>query len=149
MSFELCYPFPEQWGPEYAKGMVLFRFLIYYAVPLILIGIFYIMIAIHLVFTSRVPGEIQGAMRQVWHSVFICYMGVWLVADITALIWKLYCDRSVQSANQQVIKFYNLKSRMENISDSKKLFTILINIQQIIIIVYKEHSRGRFFTFVN
>lgn len=71
----MCYPFPQQWGPEYAKGMVLFRFLIYYAVPLILIGIFYIMIAIHLVFTSRVPGEIQGAMRQVTFLVFTRIMG--------------------------------------------------------------------------
>lgn len=63
MSFEVCYPFPQQWGPEYAKGMVLFRFLIYYAVPLILIGIFYIMIAIHLVFTSRVPGDVHNVFQ--------------------------------------------------------------------------------------
>lgn len=64
-SFSFCYPFPEQWGNEYAKTIVLARFLIYYAVPLCIIGIFYIMIARHLVYSASVPGEIQGAMRQV------------------------------------------------------------------------------------
>lgn len=64
-SFSFCYPFPEQWGNDYAKTIVLARFLIYYAVPLCIIGIFYIMIARHLVYSASVPGEIQGAMRQV------------------------------------------------------------------------------------
>lgn len=86
----MCYPFPQQWGPEYAKGMVLFRFLIYYAVPLILIGIFYIMIAIHLVFTSRVPGEIQGAMRQVTFLVFTRIMGGFGVVAAIYLVQNIY-----------------------------------------------------------
>lgn len=64
-SFKFCYPFPEEWGPEYAKAMVLAKFLVYYAIPLVIIGIFYIMIAIHLAFGASVPGEMQGAMRQV------------------------------------------------------------------------------------
>lgn len=64
-EFKFCYPFPEEWGPEYPKAMVLAKFLAYYAIPLMIIGIFYIMIAIHLAFGASVPGEMQGAMRQV------------------------------------------------------------------------------------
>lgn len=64
-SFKYCYPFPEEWGPEYAKAVVLAKFLVYYAIPLVIIGLFYIMIAIHLAYGASVPGEMQGAMRQV------------------------------------------------------------------------------------
>lgn len=64
-SFCFCYPFPSEWGIKYARTIVLARFLIYYAVPLIIIGIFYILIARHLMFSASVPGEIQGAVRQV------------------------------------------------------------------------------------
>lgn len=64
-SFKFCYPFPEEWGPKYAKTIVLFKFLVYYAIPLVIIGLFYIMIAVHLAYGAIVPGEMQGAMRQV------------------------------------------------------------------------------------
>lgn len=64
-SFKFCYPFPDEWGAEYAKAVVLAKFLVYYAIPLVIIGIFYIMIAIHLAFGASVPGEMQGAIRQV------------------------------------------------------------------------------------
>ncbi|XP_055310999.1 neuropeptide CCHamide-1 receptor-like [Sitodiplosis mosellana] len=64
-SFKYCYPFPEEFGEDYAKGIVLAKFLVYYAIPLVIIGLFYIMIAIHLAYGAGVPGEMQGAMRQV------------------------------------------------------------------------------------
>ncbi|XP_039955533.1 neuropeptide CCHamide-1 receptor [Bactrocera tryoni] len=64
-SFALCYPFPQKWGVEYAKTMVLMRFLVYYAIPLCIIGAFYVLIARHLMYAASVPGEMQGAMRQV------------------------------------------------------------------------------------
>lgn len=64
-SFKFCYPFPASWGPEYAKAIVLGKFLVYYAIPLVIIGLFYIMIARHLIYSANVPGEIQGALRQV------------------------------------------------------------------------------------
>lgn len=62
-SFSFCYPFPEDW-PGYAKSVVMGRFLLYYTVPLFIIGCFYVLIARHLV-SARVPGETQGTMRQV------------------------------------------------------------------------------------
>lgn len=64
-SFNYCYPFPDEWGPYYPKAIVLGKFLVYYAIPLIIIGLFYIMIAIHLAYGASVPGEMQGAVRQV------------------------------------------------------------------------------------
>lgn len=64
-SFKYCYPFPDEYGMAYAKAIVLAKFLVYYAIPLIIIGLFYIMIAFHLAYGASVPGEMQGAMRQV------------------------------------------------------------------------------------
>lgn len=49
--------------------MVLLRFLVYYAVPLVIIGVFYILIARHLMYAANMPGEMHGAVRQV--STFI------------------------------------------------------------------------------
>lgn len=66
MTIKVCYPFPEEYGPNYPKVIVLFRFACFYAVPLFIIGIFYVLIAKHLIYSaSHVPGEIQGAQRQV------------------------------------------------------------------------------------
>ena len=64
-AFEICYPFPEKYGIKYAKTMILLRFLVYYAIPLIIIGVFYVLIARHLMYSANVPGEMQGAVRQV------------------------------------------------------------------------------------
>ena len=63
-SLEFCYPFPEEWGIVYAQSIVLARFLVFYAVPLLVIAIFYTLIAKHLI-VSNVPGEKQGAIKQV------------------------------------------------------------------------------------
>lgn len=64
-SFSFCYPFREEWGADYAKAVVMFRFVVYYALPLCIIGIFYVLIFHHLMYAANVPGEMQGAMRQV------------------------------------------------------------------------------------
>lgn len=67
VSFELCYPFgPPEWGKTYARYIVMARFMIFYAIPLLIIAIFYALIARHLFYSaSNVPGEMQGALRQV------------------------------------------------------------------------------------
>lgn len=64
-SIDICYPFPDEWGKEYAKSIIMARFLIYYAIPLLIIGFFYALIAKHLYYSTRnVPGETQGTQRQ-------------------------------------------------------------------------------------
>ncbi|KAH8402227.1 hypothetical protein KR009_010498 [Drosophila setifemur] len=64
-SIVICYPYPDAWGQDYAKTMVLLHFLVYYAIPLVIIAAFYVLIALHLMYSASVPGEIQGAVRQV------------------------------------------------------------------------------------
>lgn len=65
----MCLDLQEEFGPGYPKAIVLAKFLVYYAIPLVIIGLFYIMIAIHLAYGAGVPGEMQGAMRQVNLSI--------------------------------------------------------------------------------
>jgi len=45
--------------------MVMLHFLVYYAIPLVIIAVFYVLIALHLMYSASVPGEMQGAVRQV------------------------------------------------------------------------------------
>ncbi|XP_023167451.2 neuropeptide CCHamide-1 receptor isoform X2 [Drosophila hydei] len=71
-SIVICYPYPDTWGENYAKLMVMLHFLVYYAIPLVIIAAFYVMIALHLMYSASVPGEMQGAVRQIsilsWHQ---------------------------------------------------------------------------------
>lgn len=89
ITFKICYPFPEEWGPNYPKIIVMFRFGCYYAIPLFIIGIFYVLIAKHLIYSaSHVPGEMQGAQRQVTVQRF------WTSAECKTLLKtfeKLHC----------------------------------------------------------
>ncbi|XP_022188986.2 neuropeptide CCHamide-1 receptor [Nilaparvata lugens] len=56
-----CTPFPEEYGKSYSKFIVMTRFLIYYLIPLCIIGFFYILMARFLVIsTQNMPGEQQG-----------------------------------------------------------------------------------------
>lgn len=57
---EVCYPYPEELGPNFPQLAVLVKFLIYYVVPLSAIACFYIMMARHLInSTKNMPGEVQ------------------------------------------------------------------------------------------
>lgn len=65
-EIEYCFPYPDEFGEKYRKGVVLFKFLAYYAVPLCIIACFYILMAKHLEMTTRnMPGEMQGQSSQI------------------------------------------------------------------------------------
>lgn len=66
-TIQFCSPFPKEYGQAYEKSLVLFKFLAYYAVPLKIIGGFYILMARHLVLsTKRLPGEHgKGQINQI------------------------------------------------------------------------------------
>ncbi|XP_049855521.1 neuropeptide CCHamide-1 receptor-like [Schistocerca gregaria] len=65
-TIQVCNPFPEYLGEGYAAFMVLFKFLTYYAVPLVIITVFYTMMAAQLQSAARcMPGEPQGQSAQV------------------------------------------------------------------------------------
>lgn len=58
--FEVCYPYPEEFGPTYPRLVVIARFLVYYAIPLSAIACFYVMMARHLInSTKNMPGVVQ------------------------------------------------------------------------------------------
>ncbi|XP_058794038.1 neuropeptide CCHamide-1 receptor-like isoform X1 [Phymastichus coffea] len=66
VTFLTCYPFPDQFGPNYPKTVVICRFCIFYVVPLSIIAVFYILMARHLMQSTRnIPGEKQGQAKQV------------------------------------------------------------------------------------
>ncbi|XP_050098233.1 neuropeptide CCHamide-1 receptor-like [Anopheles aquasalis] len=99
VSFYFCYPFPEEWGPEYARGMVLGKFLVYYAVPLFIIGIFYALIARHLIHSAKhVPGEMQGTVRQIKARrkvavtvlAFVVIFGICFLPSHLFMLWFYY-----------------------------------------------------------
>jgi bombesin receptor subtype-3 len=74
MTFKICYPFPDELGPNYPKAIVMLRFSCYYAIPLTIIGVFYVLIAINLIHSAKhVPGELQGAQRQVITNELLSY----------------------------------------------------------------------------
>ncbi|CAG0922206.1 unnamed protein product [Notodromas monacha] len=61
----VCHPYPEHFGPGYGQGMVVYKALLYYAVPLTLITVFYISMARRLVQSAAsMPGEAR-ARRQI------------------------------------------------------------------------------------
>ncbi|XKL66648.1 hypothetical protein PGB90_010068 [Kerria lacca] len=65
-QFEACYPFPDEWMPFYARTIVTIKFLVYYAIPLTIIAFFYVLMARHLIRSTRnLPGEAQGQLRQI------------------------------------------------------------------------------------
>lgn len=63
MKAKIAMSFVE--GVSYEKGMVLFKFLVYYAMPLFIISGFYLGMARHLELSTRnMPGEHPGAPHQ-------------------------------------------------------------------------------------
>ncbi|GAB0098041.1 Neuropeptide CCHamide-1 receptor [Sergentomyia squamirostris] len=109
VSFELCYPFgPPEWGKAYARYMVLARFMIFYAIPLLIIAIFYALIARHLFYSaSNVPGEMQGALRQIRARrkvavtvlAFVVIFGLCFLPSHLFMIWFYYCPTAEEDYN--------------------------------------------------
>ncbi|CAG9854074.1 unnamed protein product [Phyllotreta striolata] len=64
--FHVCYPYPRTWLKErYPEFMIVFKFLVLYLIPLLVIGFFYLNMAMHLISsTKNMPGEVQGLRKQ-------------------------------------------------------------------------------------
>ncbi|XP_075214785.1 neuropeptide CCHamide-2 receptor-like isoform X2 [Lycorma delicatula] len=95
-TIEYCTPFPDEFGTSYAKTIVLFKFLAYYAVPLCIIGGFYVLMARHLVLTTRnMPGEQQGQSNQVQArkkvaKVVLAFVIVFIICFLPMHIFMLW-----------------------------------------------------------
>ena len=62
---ELCESHPQSWGSWYPQFHVMFRFVIYFALPMVIIGVFYILMARILIQTTKnMPGEGKSGQGQ-------------------------------------------------------------------------------------
>jgi bombesin-like receptor 3 len=67
-AITVCYTYPTEWGEWYVQFHVVFRFVVYFAVPITVIAVFYALMArMLMVSTVQVPGDgVKGqAVKQV------------------------------------------------------------------------------------
>jgi len=113
-KFDICYPFPKSWGKIYAKAMVILKFFIYYAIPLIIISFFYLLMARHLILSTRnMPGEMQGQARQVRArkkvaKMVLAFVIVFAVCFFPQHVFMLWFYSDQDSANEQYNGFWHV-----------------------------------------
>lgn len=56
-NISFCFPYPPEYGTDYPKIIVLIKFALLYAIPLIVTSFFYLLIAHHLMFSSKKLSE--------------------------------------------------------------------------------------------
>lgn len=67
-EIHICYPFPQEFGPDYPRIVILLRFLLHYFLPLITIGTFYAIMAHHLLRSvQNIPGQAMLTATSVRH----------------------------------------------------------------------------------
>ncbi|XP_011878938.1 PREDICTED: gastrin-releasing peptide receptor-like [Vollenhovia emeryi] len=99
----VCSPFPAEFGAAYRKGIVIFKFLAYYVIPLCVIAGFYLGMAWHLALSTRnMPGELPGgdlhieqirARRRVGKMV-VCFIIVFVICFLPYhifMLWYHFC----------------------------------------------------------
>ena len=99
-GLRFCSIYPDSWGEIYGKAHVAFRFIVYFSLPLIIIGVFYLLMARILVRSSQnMPGEGQAhrqlqARKKVAKLVLsfvIIFFLCWLPRQIY-LMWYQFSD---------------------------------------------------------
>ncbi|KAL0113375.1 hypothetical protein PUN28_012504 [Cardiocondyla obscurior] len=98
-SILVCNPFPEEFGDVYEKGMVMFKFLVYYVIPLCVIAGFYLGMAWHLALSTRnMPGELprgdlhveQIRARKRVSKMVVCFIIVFVICFLPYHIFMLW-----------------------------------------------------------
>lgn len=113
-KIDICYPFPEPWGKNYAKAMVIAKFFIYYAIPLIIISFFYLLMARHLILSTRnMPGEMQGQARQVRArkkvaKMVLAFVIVFAVCFFPQHVFMLWFYSDQDAASEQFNGFWHV-----------------------------------------
>ncbi|PBC28826.1 Neuromedin-B receptor [Apis cerana cerana] len=107
-SILICSPFPEEFGQSYQKGMVMFKFLAYYAIPLLVITGFYLGMARHLELSTRnMPGELstgchrmeQIKARKKVGKMVIAFVVIFFICFLphhVFMLWFHFCPSSKQ-----------------------------------------------------
>lgn len=108
-TIEYCSPFPPEYGNTYKKAMILFKFLAYYACPLCIIAAFYVLMARHLVLSTRnMPGELQGQSNQInarkkvakMVLAFVIIFFVCFFPYHTFMLWFHFCPTAQDDYNE-------------------------------------------------
>ncbi|XP_012217370.2 neuropeptide CCHamide-1 receptor-like [Linepithema humile] len=105
-SILICNPYPDEYGDTYKKGMVMFKFLAYYAIPLCVIAGFYLGMARHLTLSTRnIPSELPDcdhhleqirARRKVGRMV-VCFIIIFVICFLpyhVFMLWFHFCPSS-------------------------------------------------------
>lgn len=107
----VCFPFPEWLGETYPKIVVLFKMLLLYAIPLIIIAIFYCLMARHLFSTTvALPGEafhqrhrvIQMAARRKVAKMVLAFVFIFAICFLpnhVFLMWFYYNPNAIADFN--------------------------------------------------
>ncbi|CAK9827314.1 Neuropeptide CCHamide-1 receptor [Anthophora retusa] len=105
-SILVCSPFPKEFGESYQKGMVMFKFLAYYAIPLCVIAGFYLGMARHLELSTRnMPGELSSGSHRLEQirarkkvgKMVIAFVIIFVICFLpyhTFMLWFHFCASS-------------------------------------------------------
>lgn len=93
-SIAVCYPFPEYLPELYPCVNILVKALMYYLLPLIVIGTFYLLMARHLL-SSDVPGESHVFHKQIRTrrkvaKVVLCFVLIFAVCFLPTHVFLLW-----------------------------------------------------------
>lgn len=105
-TIDVCTPYPNEWGMWYPRTVVTVKFVVYYALPLLVISFFYVLMARHLVLsTQNLPGESGRQVRarkkvakMVLAFVFI-FAVCFLPQHVYMLWWFMNFPASVEAYN--------------------------------------------------
>ncbi|XP_071439042.1 neuropeptide CCHamide-1 receptor-like [Hetaerina americana] len=107
----VCYPFPKDWDASYPRAIVLTKFFVYYAGPLTIIAFFYLLMARHLMLSTRnIPGEgcvVRGIHQQARQArarkkvarmllAFVLIFALCFLPQHIFMLW-FYYDENAQS----------------------------------------------------
>ena len=112
-NFSVCYPYRVEWGEVYAESMVVAKFIIYYAIPLAVISFFYLLMARHLILSTRnMPGEMQGQARQVRArkkvaKMVLAFVIIFAVCFFPQHVFMLWFYRDQREAEKQYNAFWH------------------------------------------
>jgi bombesin receptor subtype-3 len=100
-----CYPLPGDIGDTHDKLLIVFKFLAYYAIPLCVIAIFYVLMAFHLEKSAKnMPGEAahstQVQARKKVAKMVLSFVVIFFVCFLPYHVFMLWFHLNSESMNE-------------------------------------------------
>ena len=116
-EFEICDIYPDEWGKWYEKFHAVFRFVVYFALPISIIAVFYLLMARILVLSSsRMPAEgptqsqanRQMETRKKVAKVVLSFVAIFVVCWLPRHIYILWyhLDDGMYNMFWHIFKFF-------------------------------------------